>query len=134
MQSSPAVAERTGDRAADRPDQPLGRRSRVASLGRRKLAADARVLGGQRIRLRDQNLLLLARRCELALLLLALARERSLTREELILRVTLLLGPHGDDLRLGMHAGSDRLGALAGEVDLVARAGNLGGDAFVLSC
>src|SRR5258705_1941951 len=128
MQPSPAIAERTGDRAADRPDQSLGRRSRVArSLRRRKLPANARVLRRQRIRLGDQHLLLLARRCQLALLLLALARKRALTREELILRVTLLLSPHRHDLRLGMHTGADRLRPLAGELDLVARARDLGG-------
>ena len=118
---------------ADRPDQSLRRRSRVArALGRRKLAADARVLGRERIRLGDQHLLLLARRCKLALLPLALARERSLAREQLILRVALLLRPHGDDLRLGVHARADLLRALTGDVDLVARAGDRRGDALVL--
>ena len=57
-----------------------------------------------------------------------------MTREQLIFRVTLLLGADRDDLRLGMHASADRLRALAGDVDVVASTGDRGGNALVLSC
>ena len=56
-----------------------------------------------------------------------------MTREQLIFRVTLLLGPDRDDLRLRMHASADRLRALACQVDVVASVGDCGGNAFVLS-
>src|SRR6266540_4765601 len=61
VKPSPAVAERARYRAAHGPDQPRRRRCRIArALCRRKLPADSRIRGSERIRLGNKGLLLLA--------------------------------------------------------------------------
>src|SRR6266540_373780 len=134
MEASPAVAERARYGSVYRPDQALRRRNAVRRtvLGGGQPPTDARVLGGERIRLGNPLPFLLAGGGELTLLLASLVRERVLACQQLVTDTPLLLGAHGDDLRLRVDAGANDLRPLAGDFHLVSRSAYSSRDVLVL--